>query len=192
MAINLYSPLPTIWLYIFICLGWKVNLRHFHLAFPSMIAVILPTKYAKWGLGQLQNRSFQLYIGRLTMDAVDLYKLDIGQDYIYYLATIIRPTVTWEPWWFRSWAINNNSGPMSNCHQMSISFSLMHSYQSLLCVLAMILQYFSSYGPSHLFCQQLWVWKLAQVQKSGKGLWTFTGATALSFVVVHCLFLLLV
>lgn len=140
MAINLYSPLPTIWLYIFICLGWKVNLRHFHLAFPR-IAVILPTKYAKRGLGQLQNRSFQLYIGRLTMDAVDLYKLDIGQDYIYYLATIIRPTVTWGPWWFRSWAINNNSGPMSNCHQMSISFSLKHSYQSLLCVLAMILQH---------------------------------------------------
>lgn len=95
---NLHSRLPQYdftFIYLFMP-GERVNLR-LHLAFPHMILLILQNSHAMWVLAQLLNRSPQLYIWGLgngplggPRDAVDLCKLDIGQDYSYYLAPAHR------------------------------------------------------------------------------------------------------
>lgn len=68
-------------------------MREFHLALSNMIALILQTKDASGGWANHQIG--HSYLSE-AMDAEDLCKLDIGQDYIYYLA-LIGPTLTWGP-----------------------------------------------------------------------------------------------
>lgn len=160
--------------------GEEGYLRDFHLAFSNMIALILQTKNAKRGFGQLPNRSFQLYIGRLSnwplsgsVDAENLCKLDIGQDYIYYLAPI-GPTLTWGPWWFRSCPMSNHALCPTTLKGLGIPFSLMHSYLVIIVYTCQDIAVFCLLWTEPSLLSAFWVWKLAcSGSEIGQGIVTF-------------------